>query len=304
MLPFTARLTLGVLLCLAAPGALKAASVNPFDPSLSPGVHAFATCNLVSSQTGVDSAACSNAQIAQNPTTLTQVLGTGAAQADLRTGTLHATSSAQAYRFGADDLRANAAGVAQIFDTLTFGSGFTGVVELRMTVDGSMLASTAGSSIFGQIGASLFAFDDLGVELAQVAVSVEQYTSGGSFLANQFSYGLATDVGTNADALGNFDPSDVQLTLSMFFNVTAADPSITFGARLATSAGLGPFIALANQLQTNDVDFGNTARLSVIAPAGVTWTSSSGVFLVPEPPVAALLAAGALGLARLGRKRA
>ncbi len=302
MLLIKARLSLVAFLGLAAPGAVLAASVNPFDPSLPPSTHAFATCNFAVDQVEEADASCSHAQLAQNPTTLTQVMGTGAARADLRTGTLHASGSAQAFRFGADDLRANASGVAQLYDTLTFGGGFTGTVELRMTVDGSMLASTS-SAIFGQTAISLFAFDDLGAQLGQASVFVDQYTSGGgAFLLGQSSYGLATDIVTNADALGNFDPSDVQVTLSMFFDVTAANPSFTFGARLVASAGLGPFLVPADQLQTNDVDFGNTARLTVIAPAGVTWTSSSGSFLVPEATVAALLAMGAIGLACLRRR--
>jgi hypothetical protein len=54
-------------------------------------------------------------------------------------------------------------------------------------------------------------------------------------------------------------------------------------------------------------DFGNTARLSFILQPGVTFESSSGIFLteavpVPEPSAADLLAAGMLLLVALGRQ--
>jgi hypothetical protein len=250
-----------------------------------------------------------DAQIAQNPSTLTQVLGVNESAADLHTGTLRSGSNAQAYRFGADNLHANAGGFAQLYDTITFSGGFTGQVELRMIISGSMLASTAGSPISGQSVASLFGFTDAGVEQGSASIWIDQFTSGGAFISNQSSFGLPADINTNADALGNFDPGNIQATLSLFFDVTAAEPSFTFGSRLATSAGLGPFIAIADQVQTNDVDFGNTAHLSLIVPAGVAWTSSSGAFLVPassavpEPSAAALIAAGCFGLGWLGWRR-
>jgi hypothetical protein len=54
-----------------------------------------------------------------------------------------------------------------------------------------------------------------------------------------------------------------------------------------------------------DVDLGNSAHLSSILPAGVPWTSESGVFLsaVPEPGTCALLAAGMLCLGTVRRIR-
>jgi hypothetical protein len=297
------HVSLGLLACVATAEPVRAASVNPFDPSLSPDIHTFATCNFELEDHAEESATCTHARVEENPTTLTQVLGTGDASSDLRTGVLSATSSAQAYRFGDDNLRANASGVAQLYETISVDGGYEGQVEVRMTVTGSMLAATAGGPQFGQTVASLWAFDDQGNELGTASLWVDQYSSGGAYESNRFSYGLPTFIFTNADLSGNFDPSDIEVTVAMYFDVTAAQPEFTFGARLATSAGLGPFIAIADQLQTNDVDFGDTAEISVIVPAGVTWTSSSGVFLVPEPSAAAMLGAGCLALVGLARRR-
>lgn len=303
MIRLAVLLMLGLLACLATAEPVRAASVNPFDPMLSPSIHTFATCNFEVEDQAEESATCTHVRVEENPTTLMQVLGTGNALSDLRTGELSATSSAQAYRFGADNLLANANGVAQLYETIAVEGGYEGQIEVRMAVSGSMLAATAGGPQFGQAIASLWAFDDQGNELGTASIWIDQYTSGGAYESNRFSYGLPTLITTNADASGNFDPSDIEATISMYFDVTAAEPEFTFGARLVTSAGLGPFVFPADQLQTNDVDFGNTAQLSLIAPPGVTWTSSSGVFLVPEPSVAALLGAGCLALAGLGRLR-
>ena len=64
--------------------------------------------------------------------------------------------------------------------------------------------------------------------------------------------------------------------------------------------GFGAFIGFDDQRQTNEVNFGNTARLSLIVPPGVKWTSSSGTFLVStpafEPATLALLGVALAGL--------
>lgn len=297
------HLGLAFLTCLASAAPARAASVNPFDPNLSSDIHAFATCNLEVEDVAVESTTCTHARVEENPTTLTQVLGTSDAASDLRTGVLSATSAAQAYRFGDDDLRANASSVAQLYETITVEGGYEGQVEVRMTVSGSMLASTAGGAQSGQAIASLWGFDDQGKELGTASLWVDQHTSGGAYESDRFEYGLPTFITTNADLSGNFDPSDIGITIAMYFDVSAAQPEFTFGARLVTSAGLGPFVVPADQLQTNDTDFGDTAEISLIVPPGVTWTSSSGVFLLPEPSIAAMLATSWLVLAGLGRMR-
>jgi hypothetical protein len=316
-----ARRSAEVFACLAVSGAVHAALINPFDPSLSATDYAFASCNFVTEKTGSASASCTDAQSVENPVTLTQVQGSNTSSADLQTGTLRSVSNAQAYRFGEDNLRANAGGFAQLYDTLTFEGGFTGDVELQMTVTGSMLGSAV-SPLGGQSVASLYAFDDTGGQRGELSVWIDQFTSGGAFISNEFSFGpLLTSIVSNADAGQNFDPADIEVTISMIFAVTADNPTFTFGARLATSALLGPFIGISDQLQTNAVDFGNTAHLSLIVPTGVFWSSSSGAFLVPETPpdpdptpgaepspvpepsTVALLAAGLAMLAPLGRWR-
>jgi PEP-CTERM motif len=55
----------------------------------------------------------------------------------------------------------------------------------------------------------------------------------------------------------------------------------------------------SDHVVVSEVDFGNSAHLSLILPQGVPWTSGSGVFLtssVPEPGTGALVAVGVLCL--------
>lgn len=300
----TVHVVLASLAWLVAAEPLRAASVNPFDPMLSPDIHAFASCNFEVEDRAEQSASCTHAAIEEIPTTLTQLLGVGDAASDLGTGTLTARSAAQAYRYDTVDLRAHASSVAQLYETIRVEEGFAGRMEIRMTVSGSMLSSMAGGSRQGQVIASLWAFDDQGGELGTASIWIDQYSSGGVYESSRFSYGKPAEITTNADDFGNFDPNDIEVTISMFFDLLASDPEFTFGARLATSSGFGFFIVPANEIQTNTADFSNGARLSVIPPpsASVAWTSSSGVFL-PEPSVAALLGAGCLALGGLGRRR-
>ena len=68
------------------------------------------------------------------------------------------------------------------------------------------------------------------------------------------------------------------------YNLVGADPTVGIGMTLEALAGLGSV-----------TDFSNTAGISIIAPAGVTFTSQSGVFLsgaVPEPSSWTMLIAG------------
>jgi hypothetical protein len=53
----------------------------------------------------------------------------------------------------------------------------------------------------------------------------------------------------------------------------------------------------ANAINEGIADASSTATLSIRLPAGYSFTSGSGVLLVPEPPPLALLATGVLGSA-------
>jgi hypothetical protein len=59
---------------------------------------------------------------------------------------------------------------------------------------------------------------------------------------------------------------------------------------------------LAPGLTEGTVDFLTTAVLQLTMPAGVTYTSDSGVFLAPEPGAAALGAVASIVLAALGAR--
>jgi len=292
-----------LLLGLAFATPAVGASVHPFDPELSPSLYALASCNFEVDLAMPAVADCFHQRIVENPATLTSVAGDGEATADLRTGTLRARGIARAYRFGADNLRANGSAEARLYDTLTIVSGDPESVELRMTVSGRMLDAVVASPVTGQAVVSLYAFDDVGNVLGQANVWIEQYTSGGAFLANSMLIGRPGSITTNADVHGDFDPEqDIEVTISMLFPINPAERTFTFGASLASTAAIGPFVGIADLLQTNEVDFSDAATLSVHVPAGVAWTSESGEFLVPEPSLGALCGAGALTLAAIGSR--
>lgn len=291
---------------LAAPAF--AITVNPFDPNLPLDRHASALCGDVLTDGGTQ-ATCAATNPVENPATLSQVVGTSAGTADLRTGTLRSRSTAQALWFGNDNIRAGGGSIVQLYDTITIGGGFTGTVELRMLVDGSFF--TAGGarpdSLATTMRAQLFEIEDVErFDAARALVTVFQYGSGEVELGQQSTNGLGA-ITTNASGNRNwFDPANVQVGLSLFFPVTPTNPEFSFLARLGTGSGLNLYGGLGNQVQEAATDFGNTAQLALIVPEGVTWNSASGAFLVPAPvpiPAAAwLFASGLLGLIGIARR--
>ena len=70
-----------------------------------------------------------------------------------------------------------------------------------------------------------------------------------------------------------------------------------FDADLVANDGFG---SVGSQI---GVDFGDTARLSIELPPGYSFTSESGVLLVPEPAMPLLLAAGAATLALVAPRK-
>lgn len=302
-----AGLALGFISASMATISAQAALLNPFDTELSPDLHAFASCNFVVNAVTPNHADCVHTQTVENPVTLVSVSGDSTAISDLATGKLGARATAHAYRFGVENLKAGGISDARFYDTIRVLGGYTGPVEVRMTVSGDMLPSLVVSPVTGNMVASLYAFDTQADPLGQVNLFVDQYTSGEPFISSEFIGGLPGTITTNADGLGDFPTSRVEATLTMQFFVSPAAPEFTFGASLFISSVLGPFIGLSPDVQTDDLDFGTAdgdgAQLSLVLPPGVAWTSTSGVFL-PEPASTPLLAIGCLGLARLASRRA
>ena len=281
-------------LALCAAPALALTS-NPIDPSLPLDQHVTVVCvNDSTATTGQFQAHCFGVNQKENPVTLSHVVGTGDGTADLRDGTLRSRSTAQAFWFDQDQLRAGGFADLHAYDTITIEGGFTGTVELRMAIHGSFTSTDANPNVMGSdMVASLLGIDGSGLFLANAGATAFQFNDGQVGLQNQGTNGPATLV-TNATGPNQlFDPGDVQMVLSLFVAVTPNAPTFSFVARLLTESALG-FTAPVNQAKDATTDFGNTAQLSVIVPAGVTWHSDSGVFLVPEPSALALLALAAL----------
>jgi hypothetical protein len=91
--------------------------------------------------------------------------------------------------------------------------------------------------------------------------------------------------------------------LTAYIDVSTSNPFLFIQDTLFAAANCINSNCLANQ--SGDADFSHTAQLSLLLPAGFTFTSDSGVFLsdintgsgqtVPEPPTYAILLTG-LGL--------
>ena len=105
-------------------------------------------------------------------------------------------------------------------------------------------------------------------------------------------------VTTNANPTTHlFDPADTQFVVSIAFTATPNTRTFSFLANVGVMAGLG-FTDPSPSVKESIVDFGNTAQLAVILPEGLSFTSSSGVFLtpVPEPAAVWLIAVALLAL--------
>jgi hypothetical protein len=257
------------------------------------------------------SAQCSQAQTFPTSIPGLEVTGSGEATADLTTGTLRSRSVGQAYQTGTDDLYAPGGATAEFQDTITIGGGFTGTVQLRMEITGSFLMSDPTFPSGAPQMATLLQMWIPGTNTqSQVSAFVKQYNS--PFEVYQDAI-VITGNGTfasNAKAPGGnrasfADPSDVRIVLTTTLAVTPSSPTFTFFARLGTSAAVASLVDTNGEVKTSELDFGNTAHLSLILPAGVSWTSESGVFLqsVPEPSAGVQVAAGLFCTALVRRMR-
>lgn len=284
-------------------GADRAAALdqNPIDPDLPLTSHALVFCAGNADPTpGEERATCAGAQIDENPGTLSGVVGTSEATADLRSGTLSPHSVAQALWFGEDQLHAGAFGSATFYDTITVGGSFTGTVEIRLTAVASFATSDANPNVMGgEIGGLLLGVDGLGLLVGSTGVLVDQYNDGSVELGSTDAQGSSA-FETNADGLGRFDPADVRFTLSVSFAVDPAHPTFTFLARHSAGTALG-FTEPANVVKEALAQ--GTAQLAVLLPEDVPWSSASGVLLAPEPGAGATAIAALAVLGGLRRSR-
>ena len=247
-----------------------------------------------------------------------EVAGSGEAHANLSTGVLRSRSSAAGERSGTNPADAQGSignSIAEFSDTITIGGGYSGPVQISMDVSGIFRMNAPPYGSYGAGGADplvtaqLFLRDPnstSGYGASEAGVFVRQYSS--QFLLYLDTASAIGDgsFSTNANSLGQFaDPTDVRIVLTGTFMVTPTTPTFSFLARLGTATAIGALALLPGDTRVSEVDFGNSAHLSLILPAGVPWTSESGVFLqgVPEPRIGALLAGGMLGLSAASRVR-
>ena len=129
---------------------------------------------------------------------------------------------------------------------------------------------------------------------AQLFVNISTVGGSSSVYETLSAYGANCGVGTNC-VVG----TSTSRTGSLAFQIFSGAPT-NFGISLNGFASIG-----------NSFDFGNTAKLYLRVPDGVTYTSSSGSFLtaaapitpVPEPATPLLLVAGFALLGLVARPR-
>ncbi len=281
-------------------GAASAIPTNPIDPSLPLDVYTRVRCiQNIGSPPLVALSHCFGARVVENPVTLTNVVGNGEARADLPTGTLRSHSVGRAIWFGADQIRAGGSAEANFYDTITFLGSYVGPVEIRMTFAGDFFTTDANPNVQGSEvrGFLMVLRDDNGFFVAANGLTIAQDNSGEVYMPDSTHLDQ-----TNANPVtGLFDPADVQFYVSVVFPVTAADRTFAFRADLETTATLG-FTNPVDVVKEASVNFGDGGQLEVIAPAGVGWTSGSGL-LLPEPGASVSLLTGLSGLAWLAQRR-
>jgi hypothetical protein len=114
----------------------------------------------------------------------------------------------------------------------------------------------------------------------------------------------SSNVLANTSATFKVTDKTIARTLVLDYAVTRSAPTFDFTTSLAARIDVAQ-LGLGRPVGSASMDLSKTAYLSVALPAGVTMTSSSGVFLtqpIPEPETWAMLLAG-LGVLGVVRRR-
>ena len=197
--------------------------------------------------------------------------------ADLASGDLfvHAESAASLPT-------AQSGGEAQIGDTLTFAGAISPNSVTTLTMSGTMNVSNSADNSHGFAAGWLDIYDDNGLITGGVACSTPNAAFGCGATNNQ----------TEVTLVGN----------SFFISSTV---NISLHKQI-----LAEFVVYASSFLSSSADV--TDPIAIELPAGVTFTSASGVFLTnvgsaPEPSTWVMMLAGFAGLGVLGcraRRRA
>lgn len=240
-----------------------------------------AATNLTASSSGATMSYSSYNQFANNGSYNPAMTQSGAARANLATGTLGVSGTGSINGTTGGSTQSQAA----IADTLHMtAAGAPADIRITFTTEG--LLTPAGQTIPNiqpSVGTAL-TFGGASYNSVIDTSGTYQPQVGSTSASGWVSYGFSPD-------------SPGVLTFSGLYAIPEGETDITIDADMLLNAGLG-----------GSADYYDTGTISMVLPSNVTFTSNSGVFLsqsgqsdVPEPGSLAIFAA-ALGLLRWKRR--
>jgi hypothetical protein len=196
--------------------------------------------------------------------TLTQ---NGDALANLSTGQIHTVASGD--RYFSLGYAGTASGLLQ--DVVTVqgpGSNWSANIQMTMTIDGVVTGPLQNTP---NLVADSYLY---GTSIETNSANVYVFWDGTAFTT--ITTGSEGNYSVNVLASGT---NNYSVVLTNSFAVSSQNPNIYFSAYLLATGG-------SQTTGTVVSDFGNTAQLNIILPAGYSFTSESGVFLseIPVPP--------------------
>lgn len=262
-------------------GAIFLVSATPVLGSL-----ASAYCNGIAGGDDPVFSSCSETNTyTPSGQTLTQ---NGDAWASLSAGQIRAVASGDTYF--SIGYAGSASGLLR--DVITIqgqGSNWSTNISITMTIDGTVTGPV--QNIPNPVANSyLSGFSSLETSAASTYIRWD----GAGFSSDNTGSEGRYSVDVLASGTNNYS-----VMLTSTFAVSELFPDINISAYLRATGGSQTTGTLLS-------DFGSTAQLDIVLPAGYSFTSESGVFLsaIPVPPALWLFGSGLLGLIGVARKKA